>query len=236
MKLGIMQPYFLPYLGYWQLLNAVDTYVVYDDVNYIKGGWIPRNRILVHGEVQFIRLKLSQASSYKRICDTELSVDPFWRDKLLKTIYMAYHKAPYFDDVYAVMQKIISYPEQNLANFLVNSLFEIRNYLRIDTRLIRSSQMMRNECLKGEERVIHICKQLGAKEYYNAIGGKALYNGMIFREKGIDLHFLRTNYKKYPQFKQNFVAGLSILDIMMFNPVKKIGSMLQEYTLEKGLF
>ncbi len=230
-----MQPYFLPYLGYWQLLNAVDKYVIYDDVNYIKGGWIPRNRILIYDEPQFIRLKLSKTSSYKRICDLTLNDDYIWRDKMLKTINMAYHKAPYFNTVYEVMQKIVLYPERNLADFLIHSIKMICEFLKIETELIRSSDLIKDNTLRGEGRVIDICQRLGASIYYNAIGGRELYHGNVFQEKGIKLYFLRMNDISYTQLGNRFTPGLSILDVMMFNKVEKIFEMLQEYSIESAI-
>lgn len=234
MKLGIMQPYFLPYLGYWQLLNAVDKYVIYDDVNYIKRGWISRNRILIQGVPQYIRLELRQVSQNKRICEISLAENSPWRNKLIKTVEMAYHKAPYFDEVYSIIKKIMEYDESNLSIFLTYSINAICDYLKIKTDLQCSSSLKDNTPFKGEKRVIDICDRFGATEYYNAIGGKGLYSEKSFREKGIKLFFLRAYLTEYPQFGNAFVEGLSILDVMMFNSVEQIQKMLNEYDLERA--
>ena len=134
MKLGIMQPYFLPYIGYWQLLNAVDTYVIYDDVTFIKSGWIHRNRINVHGTAQFINVQMQGASSFSRICDIRVNPDLRWREKLLQTIAMAYRKAPHYTEIIPLAENIIMCGEEKLGDFLAHSLHIVAQYLQIDTQ------------------------------------------------------------------------------------------------------
>ena len=214
MKLGIMQPYFFPYLGYWQLLANVDKYVVYDDVTYIKGGWINRNNFLVNGQKNLLTMQLEKASSYTLIKDIVIK-DDF--AKFLKTIEMGYKKAPFFEAVFSLLKEICQYPDRMLGRFLFNSHIKICDYLGIDTELILSSSFGKNTELKGKDKVISICKQLGADEYINAIGGQVLYDKKEFAENGIRLNFLQANLRAYRQFKNEFVAGLSIIDIMMFN-------------------
>ena len=104
MKIAIMQPYFFPYLGYWQLMNIVDKFVIYDDVNYIKRGWINRNRILVEGKPFYIHVPVMKASQNKIINEMEVFVDSSLRKKELKTIELAYKKAPFFDSVYPLIK------------------------------------------------------------------------------------------------------------------------------------
>lgn len=231
MKLGIMQPYFLPYIGYWQLMNAVDRYVVYDDVNYINRGWINRNRILIRGNPAYFNLPMSGASQNKLI--REIGVDHESRilEKNLKTVEMAYKKAPCFDAVFPLMQKILSGKEESLSGFLFDSIKIICDYLEIDTELLLSSGLNKNNALKGEDKILEICTVLGASEYYNAIGGRELYSYERFRERGIQLKFVKTDRIEYTQFGNEFQPNLSILDVMMFNPVPEIRKMLEKYTL-----
>ena len=228
MRLGIMQPYFFPYLGYWQLLANVDKYVVYDDVTYIKGGWINRNNFLINGQKNLLTMRLEKASSYTLIKDIAIKDDFV---KFLKTIEMGYKKAPFFEDSFRVLKDICQCPDKKLGQFLFNSHIKICEYLGIDTELILSSSFEKYTELKGKDKVISICKQLGADEYINAIGGQELYDKKEFAENGIRLNFLQANLREYRQLKNEFVAGLSIIDIMMFNSKEEIKEMLNDFKL-----
>ena len=231
MKLGIMQPYFLPYIGYWQLINAVNKYVIYDDVNYINRGWINRNRILINGKPAYFNIPLLGASQNRKINEIKINHDKRLLDKGLKTIEMAYKKAPYFIDVFPRIAEIMNDNSECLASFIQNSIINICSYLEIETELILSSSLNKDNTLKGEEKILEICSILNATEYYNAIGGKKLYSFDKFCEKGIQLKFLNTDPIEYVQFKNVFQPNLSILDVMMFNSVEEIKKMLTYYTL-----
>lgn len=123
MRIGIMQPYFIPYLGYWQLMNVVDQYVIYDDVNFIKGGRINRNKILINNVGQNVNLLLHKASPNKLINEITLIDDEKKsRKKMMRTFEMAYHKAPYWDEIKILLDGILDYSDLNLAYFLKNSL------------------------------------------------------------------------------------------------------------------
>lgn len=228
MKLGIMQPYFFPYIGYWQLIKAVDKYVVYDDVNYIKGGWINRNNFLINGQKNLLTMRLEKASSYTLIKDIAIKDDFV---KFLKTIEMGYKKAPFFEDIFRLLKDICQCPDKKLGQFLFNSHIKICEYLGINTELILSSSFEKHTELKGKDKVISICKELGADEYINAIGGQELYDKKEFAENGIRLNFLQANLREYMQLKNEFVAGLSIIDIMMFNSKEEIKEMLNDFKL-----
>lgn len=231
MKLGIMQPYFVPYIGFWQLLNAVDEYVIYDDVNFIKGGWINRNRILVNGNAQYFNIQMKGASSFKLIKDVEVDMSPVWRSKALSTITMAYKKAPYYAAVYPLLERIILCEETCLSAYVANSIQLISDYLGIKTKIWISSELEQDRTLQAEKRVLDICKRMGASEYYNAIGGQDLYSKEVFAEHGLKLSFLKTNPISYPQFRNEFVPNLSIIDVLMFNSPEEIQIMLGDYTL-----
>ena len=231
MKVGIIQPYFLPYIGYWQLLNAVDKYVIYDDVNFIKGGWINRNRMLVNGEPKLFNIQMQGASPNKLINEIEVSNNTVWKKKLLKTIENSYRKAPFYTDVFPIIEEIINYDECNLAKYLANSIKKVCNYLNIETELIVSSTLYKDNSLKAQEKVIEICKELKATEYYNAIGGQELYSYEDFKDVDIKLSFLKSNEIKYKQLKDEFVANLSILDVLMFNSINDVRNFLNQYEL-----
>ena len=231
MKIGIMQPYFLPYIGYWQLLNAVDKYVIYDDVNYIKRGWINRNKILINKEAKYFNVKLNGASQNKLINEVEVSLDEVYQKKLLKTVEENYKKASFFTEVFPLIQRIVENKETNLAKYLEYSIREICSYLDIKTELLISSNLEKNNFLKGKDKVIEICKKLGGSEYYNAIGGQELYSFEEFKSNGIELKFLKTEEINYQQFSNEFVPYLSILDVMMFNSKEKVKEFLNNYSL-----
>lgn len=230
MKVGIMQPYFFPYLGYWQLINAVDRYVVYDDVNFIKGGWISRNNILLNGKKHMITMPLCSPSSNKRINEIEITKDRIAINKGIKTIKAAYLKAPYYEIVMPVIEKLIN-NANTIAILNYNSIVEIGKYLDFKTEILLSSKIEKNNELRGTEKVLQINKILGADTYYNAIGGQDLYSKKEFFKEGLNLNFLKMNDIQYKQYNNEFVPSLSIIDVLMFNSVEKIHEMLQEYTL-----
>ena len=230
MKLGIMQPYFFPYLGYWQLINAVDTYVVYDDVAYIKGGWINRNNILINGKPSLVTLPLESSSSFKNIKDINITSNKKQIDKIIKSIKMAYAKAPYYEEVMQLIENLIT-NSRNIAELNYKSILDINNYLNINTEIILSSTINKDNSLRAQDKVIHINKILGSDIYINAIGGQELYDKDEFKKEGIELKFLKMGDIKYQQFKNDFVPNLSIIDILMFNSPDAIKEMLNEYEL-----
>lgn len=233
MKVGIMQPYFFPYLGYWQLINAVDKYVVYDDVNFIKGGWISRNNILLNGGRHLITLPLHKASSFKKINEIEVTKDQIALMKVIKLLENAYQKAPYFETVMPMIKALIL-NNRNIAMLNYNSIIEINKYLEIDTKIILSSNLKKDNTLKGEDKVIHINRLLGADTYINAVGGKSLYKEQRFKENGLELYFLNMGDVTYKQFGDTFIDNLSIIDALMFNDAEKIREYLNIYNLDRG--
>lgn len=215
MKLGIMQPYFFPYIGYWQLIYAVDRFVIYDDVNYIKGGWVNRNRLLINGGPSYITLPLDHSSPNMRICDISLESAPRWRDKMIKTIENTYRRAPFFSQVFPVISDLINDRSDNLAQYLANHICVLSKFMGIDTALVMSSRYYGNGDLSGQSRVIDICKREDAQTYINAQGGQSLYNLQAFRDRGVDLCFLAMRPLPYKQRKAGFVPYLSIVDALM---------------------
>jgi len=231
MKLGIMQPYFVPYIGYWQLMNLVDQYVVYDDVNYIKGGWINRNRILVNGEPKYFHVPMQGSSPNLLINEVHVDHNEAIIRKNLRSIEGAYKKAPYYGTVYPMLEEILWCEEENIAKYIIHSFRVICRYLDIKTELLVSSDLEKDNALKGQDKVLAICRLLRASEYYNAIGGQELYSFEKFKENGVQLNFVKTQDIVYRQFENEFQPNLSIIDVMMFNSRDKIREYLDAYTL-----
>lgn len=228
MRIAIMQPYFLPYIGYFQLIDAVDKFVIYDDVQFIRRGWINRNYILLNGERHLINLLLSGASLNKTINNIKLQPN---QQKLIKTIENVYKKAPMFNEVFPVFLNIMEYEEKNLGKFLGYSITQLCKYLHVNTELFFSSDINKNCSLKGQDKVLHICNLLETNSYINTISGETLYSKDDFEKQNIELKFLKSNTKDYPQFKNEFVPNLSILDVMMFNSIVEIRQLLDNYEL-----
>jgi hypothetical protein len=223
MKVAIMQPYLFPYIGYFQLINAVDEFIIYDNIQFTKKGWINRNRILVNGTDEYITIPLKKDSDFLDIKDRYLSQE--WineRKKILNRITESYRKASHFNIIYPIIERIMMYEDKNLFAFIFNSLKELNQYLDIKTPLIVSSIISINHDLKAENKVIELCKARKAKTYINPIGGVELYNKETFNNKGLELKFLEANNITYPQFKNDFVSFLSIIDVMMFNSLEDI--------------
>jgi len=226
-----MQPYFLPYIGYFQLIGAVDRFVVYDNIKYTKKGWINRNRFLRDGRDEVFSLPLKKDSDALDVRERRLAPD-FDRRKLLNRLSEAYRRAPCFDAVLPLLRRILERGEDNLFGFLHAALADVCAYLGIGTPLLVSSTLEIDHGLEGQERVLAICRHLGADTYVNAIGGRELYARDAFAAQGIDLRFLQSRPCDYPQFGGPFVPWLSILDVMMFNaPGAIAGDLLGRYDL-----
>lgn len=229
--IAIMQPYFLPYIGYFQLLAAVDKFVVLDDVNYINRGWVNRNRLLLNGAAHTFTVPLRGASQNRIICDIELVNEQSWREKLMRTIRQAYGQAPCYAQVSALIEGLVNYPSVRLDEFLLNSLREIVLYLSLEVEIVSTSRVYKNEHLKGQERILDICRQERTDVYINPMGGVDLYDRASFLEQGIQLYFLRSRSVSYPQGKGEHVPWLSILDVLMFNEPPAVRQLLAEMDL-----
>jgi len=225
-----MQPYMFPYIGYFQLINAVDKFVILDDVNFITRGWINRNRILVNGEEHLFSIPVKKSSQNKLISESEFA-DSTWKRKFLKTIEHSYNKAPFYKDSYAVISSILSINENNISKWIYTQINMICYYLKIETEITESSKVYCNRHLKAQERIIDICTQERTEIYINPIGGRELYNSDDFSKNNIRLCFLKTQSEKYAQFNKEFVPFLSIIDVMMFNRVDEIQAQLNKYEL-----
>ena len=253
MRLAIMQPYFFPYIGYYQAIQAVDKYILYDNLNFIKDAWINRNRYLSkQGEIKYFNVPLKGKSSFKKIADIEIIENKSWRRKTLNSFYLNYKKTKYFEEVYSLIETVINYPTNKISELNFQSIKTVCNYLDIETIITRNSKdhqylekKLESYSLGIEEysyakvteldiktiRVLEICRMEGAKVFINAIGGLNLYSKETFLSHGLDLKFIKTKNIEYNQFTQNFAPNLSIIDVMMFNSVAEVKLLLTKYEL-----
>lgn len=231
MKVAIMQPYFLPYIGYWQLLNHVDKFVLYDNIKYTKKGWINRNQMLRNDSPDKFSLPLRKDSNNLNISQRYIS-EVFEHEKFLRKMRGAYFKAKYFKKIILILEDILNYKDKNLFNFLLNSILIICNYLNIDSsKIVISSSIKIDHSLKSKQKVITICKSLNAKTYVNPIGGVDLYKKSYFKNNKLDLKFIKPILANYKQNNQSFIPALSIIDVMMFNSKKEISYHMQQYKI-----
>ncbi len=214
MKLAIMQPYLFPYIGYFQLINVADKFVVYDDITFIKQGWINRNCILLNGVKHLVTIPVKSISSHTLISDTIVSNKPDnWEHKLSNTIRQAYNKAPFFSEVFPLIESVLLPAKGKVISDVIRmSIHFIMGYVGINTIIVESSSIYQNHALKNQERVIDICKKEKANTYINAIGGSDLYSAEQFMKKNITLQFLKSNSTPYQQFTEPFVPSLSIIE------------------------
>lgn len=231
MNLAIMQPYLFPYLGYYQLAYCSDMFIFYDDVNYIKGGYINRNNILTKNGKLLITLPVEQASSFKKINELNFSSNV---KKILTTIYQSYSKAPLFNDVYPIIEKTLKDKNRNVANITSNSIINFFKYLNIDFNYCFSSELEYDKSLDAKQKIYEMCDIYQANRYINTIGGKKLYDKSEFKLKGIDLLFINNNSRNYQQFNNNggFIGNLSIIDLLMNIQPNDIIYLLKEHYFE----
>ena len=233
MKIAIMQPYLFPYIGYFQLINSVDTFILYNNVKYTKKGWINRNRILNDGKIDYITFPIKKGSDFLNIEDRSLS-DFFHLDrrKILRKIESCYYNTSFFKERIVLIEEIVSFNNLNLFDYIYNSITLINNYLKIKTPIIKSSEIKINhKKLKSTEKVYEICKSMSADTYVNSIGGLALYDKNLFKSKSIELLFLKPLVTEYEQNNISFVQNLSIIDVLMNNSLEEIKKMLLKYEL-----
>lgn len=226
MKVAIMQPYLLPYIGYFQLINAVDVFVVYDNIKYTKKGWINRNRYLSNGIDAIFSLPIKKDSDFLDIVEREVSPD-FNPSKMLNQLKEAYRKAPFATQTMGLLETILMNDERNLFRFIRHGLEKTCQHLGISTPILDSSSLAIDHALQSQDKVLALCQATRANTYLNPIGGTALYSNDAFMKHGLELKFLRSTLRPYQQFGAAFVPWLSILDVMMFNAPEDLSKMIQ---------
>ena len=252
MKLAIMQPYFFPYIGYFQLIDSVDEFIVYDKVNFINFFYVSRNCILINKKPYLINVPLSAKSSFKKICDIKIKDDDEWRKKFLLDIYMSYKKAKYFRDVYAIAEMVINAPHEKLSELNYLGIKLVCDYIGITTKISLSNHIydeleeklenkyfnessFPNLKFKNWEqksvRIVEICKFKKAGVYINTIGGINLYSKEEFAKNDIELKFIKTKEVLYQQFGNEFFPNMSIIDVLMHNGKENTLELIKKYSL-----
>jgi hypothetical protein len=230
MTLAIMQPYIFPYIGYWQLINAADTFVVYDNIQFSKSGWFHRNNILLNGQKTLFSIPLKKDSDSLDVVDRFISDEAQKQiNKILAQIENSYKKSPYFKNVFPLIEGIFKYDEKNLFKYIYNSIIQVCQYLDIKTQIVISSRIDVDHSLIAQEKVIAINKALNSTQYINPIGGTELYDTDAFERENIQLNFLESEIPEYKQLKGDFIPYLSIIDVLMFNSKEDIKNMLEKY-------
>jgi len=229
-----MQPYFFPYIGYWQLISAVDTFVIYDNIQFSKKGWFNRNFILVENKKALFSIPLKKGGNSLNVVDRSLADNSDKQiKKIIAQIKSHYNKAPNVKEASMLIEDVFFNREKNLFNYIYNSVVMICKYLEIDTKIMISSSIGIDHSLKSQDKVIAINKNLKSDEYINPIGGVDLYKKDDFINNDIKLSFLESKVPEYKQFKGDFIPYLSIIDVMMFNSKDEINRMLIEYTIKR---
>lgn len=240
MSLGLMQPYLFPYLGYFQLMNCVDTYVFYENVQYIKNGWVNRNRIFVNvkkNQTHYFTFSVAKEHYKKNIDQRHYSNLKEDCNKLKRNLFQSYRDALNFEEAYELIEDILDFQNDNVAYFNMNANHKIAEYLGVTTK-ITCMETVKDAAfwekftqLNHEDKVIHICKYFKENSYINAINGMSLYHRDFFAAKGIDLKFIKMKEVEYSQFSKQFVPCLSILDVIMHNKLQDSKEMLERYQL-----
>lgn len=227
MRLAIMQPYLFPYLGYFQLAASVDKFVFYDDVNFIKHGWINRNRLYLGGAVRYFTIPLSGASPFLKIRQIGVQPGEIWKKKMLESVRHSYSKAPHFKAANELLRTALDSGESSIAAIARTSVRTVCAYAGLDTQFVASSAIYGNDQLSGAQRVVDICKRENASDYVNPPGGRELYSEDMFSAAGVKLHFVQPCLREYKQFAGEFQPGLSVLDALMFNDARAVRELIE---------
>ena len=235
MKVALMQPYFFPYIGYFQLIHAVDEFIIFDNAQYIRRGWINRNRVLnPQKETVYINVPVQKASRETKIKDIVIDSSSNWKETIIHQLNY-YRKAPNYDFVMDFLNDSLELSKPYISELNTSLLKKVCNLLKINTNITVLSEQfpMLNEMNAADEWGIEVSKALNATSYINAIGGKEFYDPQKYRANGLDIQFIKNDIKPYKQFHDVFVPGLSIIDMMMFNQPEEIREMLDIHELIK---
>jgi hypothetical protein len=228
MKYAVMQPYLFPYLGYYQLVESVNSFVFYDDVNYIKRGFINRNNILLGNQSHRFTVPVLKASQNKLINELVFIENV---DDILTKIELAYKKAPFFSDIFRIVQNVLCSQNRSVDYIASNSISSVFKYLERDKAFYLSSNLRYDRQKSAADKLIAIGNILHFKKYVNSLGGIDLYKKDYFLSQGIDLSFIHMNEYAYNQSNKNFVPNLSMIDVLMWNSPEEVNHLLGNYEI-----
>lgn len=236
MKLAIMQPYFMPYIGYFSLIKHVNEFILFDTPQFIRHGWIERNRILKqNGEPLYIRVPLEKHHRDVKINNLVINNSENWKEKIIAQLAPYRKKAPNYWKVISLMKEIFELESESIVDINYHSLKKICEYLGIRTPIKKWSEMnIEIDVVNApDEWALNICKSLHANKYFNPIGGASFFNSKKYEKSGIELKFMETRATKYKQFTNEFVPFLSIIDVMMFCDIDNVNKMIDNCKLTK---
>ena len=233
-KLAIMQPYFFPYIGYFSLIKHTDEWIVFDTPQFIRHGWIERNRILKPSEGwQYIKVPLEKHPREATIRDIRIRTNEPWRNLIFAQLEHYKKSAPYYAPVISFLREAFEHQTDSIVSMDVRLLEAACRYIGIPFRAHVFSKMGLRlpEVTAPDEWSLNISLEVGAVEYINPPGGEGFFDRAKFERAGVHLTFLRANSRAYDQRRTVFEPGLSIIDVMMFNTRDQITEMLDDYTI-----
>ena len=225
---AIMQPYFFPYLGYWQLIAKADVFVILEQVQHTKGSWINRNYVLGSHAASLISVPLEKAPDHCLIQHRQVS--DVWteaRRRALRTLRLCYRNSPFFEDVYPWLEEQLSFPEKRLSKYLEHQIRSTADLLSVNTKIVTAGDLGNFADFERNRRIVEICRSLECDRYLNLPGGRTLYSPDSFPEDKLSLGFLIPELPRYGQGSREFVPSLSIIDSLFWNGPGGTGEMVR---------
>jgi hypothetical protein len=211
---GIHQPNFLPWPGYFYKIANVDEFVFLDNVDIeIGGSKAITHRTKINSQNGASWLSNPIQKSQSKIISELTYVHSDWKEKNLKTIFLNYKKAPYFNEVFPLVEKIFTFESNNLSDFNINSISVICNYLGIKTNFSKASELNLIDTDRNG-RIIEICKSRNCEVYFSGKGAVNYHDESLFEAHGVTIKYTDFSPKTYIQIHGEFVPGLSIIDLL----------------------
>jgi len=235
MRTAVMQPYLFPYIGYFQLIGAVDTFVFFDDVNFITRGYIHRNAIAINAKKSIFTVPLAGASQNLMINEVSIHEHEYgkWWRKFGKTLKQQYGSAPFFKETFEMLNEVFDTPSNSIATLAEKSVIAVSNRMGLSTKFIKSSSIDYKKTGSAQAKVLDLCAFLDADTYINPVGGVELYDAAGFSKNNLELLFIQSENIAYAQKSDKFVPALSIIDVLMYNEPERIADFLKQFELIK---
>lgn len=235
MKIAIMQPYFFPYIGYFSLIKNTDHFIFFDTPQYIRKGWINRNRIIgANGDATFFSVPVQKMPRETAINKMLISQNEDWKQKILGQLNI-YKRAPHYLEVLELVQSTLNIQTLSISELAIKSIINTCEYLgiKVESDIFSRMNISLPQINGPDEWALYITKQLGYDTYVNPPGGKSFFSREKYINENIELQFLSTEIVPYRQKGTEFIPALSIIDVMMFCDVQTIHKMLDNYKLEE---